>query len=816
MKNILRSSILRPLLSGLFGLGLALTAGCGDTDTGCTTNAECNEGQVCDIPTGTCKAADACGGDCLGCRADGDCCDYSINCAAGSICNISTEALYDPDKAANICLKVVCATNADCEAPKTCSLQKICETPVCQRDADCGGGNVCLGGECASAPNQADAASCRVLTAGASMQQGSTLELVAVAKNANGVVLPLIRFGWESDNTGAVSITGNTATGGASSGTANVSARVEGTQVACTGAVALQNFAAIGPNQARVVVVSDKNGAPVAQANVVIISGGNATENQTGSDGSVTVDLATAVDSVTVVKAGWQSVSVVGPGTKDIYLPIPADPDLSKAGGFRGNVDLSATRKADIKLGLVAPSLPFNLLDFDFESLIGDFVPTVINAPDLGLDNQAVGLPGGIMLALSNNMFTDDTGQPGGGIRCQGEKPNAAVELGCYAARAPAGPVAAWALAGQLRLSDVTPIVGTLSNAFGGEEEIAVGGILTAILPLFQRLYHGINPGVVVEEFPRVPSISDDQCSETKPCTKQDQVCDAALGFCKYQVDCTNLALDGYDDKCRGDFTKYEKIPLAASRDLGVLSKVLIPTLPRLPGGKFSGGVVVLGAAVTPGRGLIPLGLSVGLDSLDGEVQDGKVAGIDKPFGPDSEKLQDGYTALSMAPAHSGIEGSQLALIALSLDPDTITSAGVQLSGLVAFKDRVNETDNFGSAAFMTMPEGSISVASASYTKTAGADDAKVMRVELQNGGRTWLVYAPQGNSISFPDAAGLRESFLASGLSAYIQGIRSPVQYNDIWRFGSGSNLDRTVHITEGFVLQGCDTDAGSVCLIQ
>lgn len=816
MKIRVRRSILRLVLSSLFGLTLALASGCGDSETGCTTNDDCPSGQTCDTATGMCKAGDECGGDCLGCRADGQCCDFSINCAAGSICNVPAEALYDATKDANICIKVVCATNNDCEAPKTCSLQKICETPICQRDADCGGGNVCLGGECASAPNQADAASCQILTAGASIQQGASIELVAVAKNQNGVVLPLIRFAWTSDNTNAVTISGNTATGGAASGTANVTAGVEGTQVACSGSVALQNFAAINNTQARVVVVSDKNGSPVSGASVTIISGNAPTTGETASDGSLTVDLAGTVDSVTVQKAGWQSVSVVAPGTKDLFLPIPADPDVSKAGGFRGNVDVSATRRADIKLGLVAPSLPFNLLDFDFESLIGDFVPTVINAPDLSLDNQAVGLPGGIVLALSNNMFTNDTTQPGGGLRCQGQNPGE-NELGCYVARAPEGPVAAWALAGQLKLSDVTPIVGTLSNALGGEdEELPVGDILTAILPLFQRLYHGINPGVVVEEFARVPAITDDQCSASKPCTGESQVCDMALGFCKYEVDCTNLSLSNYEDKCRGDFTKYEKIPLAASRDLGVLSKVQIPTLPRLPGGKYSGGVVVLGTAVTPGRGLIPLGLSVGLDSLDGEVQDGVIAGIDKPFGPDSEKLQDGYVALAMAPAHSGIEGSQIALVALSLDPDTITSAGVQLSGLVAFKDRINETDGFGNAAFMTMPEGSISVANASYTKTTGAGDARVMRVELQRGGKTWLVYAPQGESISFPDAGGLRAEFLAAGLDAYIQAIRSSVQYTDFWRFGSGSNLDRIVNITDALVLQGCSSEADAVCRIQ
>src|SRR5205823_977256 len=153
----------------------------------------------------------------------------------------------------------------------------------------------------------------------------------------------------------------------------------------------LTNFAAVATGMSRVVVVAEDDGTPVAGATVTLIAGGASTDLTTGTDGSALFATGGAIDSVTVVKdgvspdPGFQYVSVMSPGTNDVFIPLPRFTDKTKAGGFRGVVDMSKTKKADIQLGIAGPSLPTNFLDFDFTSLLGDSVKTTIDAPDLGI-----------------------------------------------------------------------------------------------------------------------------------------------------------------------------------------------------------------------------------------------------------------------------------------------------------------------------------------------------------------------------------------------------------------------------------------------
>ena len=125
--------------------------------------------------------------------------------------------------------------------------------------------------------------------------------------------------------------------------------------------------------------------------------------------------------------------------------------------------------------------------------------------------------------------------------------------------RAPAGQGAAWTLAGQLKLTAVAGLAGTLSSAFtgGSVDNLPIGEILTAVLPLFQKLQHGITTGLTIENFPKIPSGD--------------------------AVDCTNASLADYEDKCRADFAKYDPIDLAANQKLSILSAVSVPDLPEVP-----------------------------------------------------------------------------------------------------------------------------------------------------------------------------------------------------------------------------------------
>ncbi|MCK6550465.1 hypothetical protein L6R52_31805 [Myxococcota bacterium] len=720
--------------------------------------------------------------DCAGCRTEGQSCTYSINCPAGAICNDPVDDLYDSSKPDLTCVKVVCASDADCEAPKTCSLEKICNPPVCQTNDECEGGQTCQAGSCKPAPNAADVASCEVATRSGAIRQGQTMELTAVARNANGAVLPGVGFDWSSSNDGAVSVAGSVATGGATAGSATLTAAVTGkASVTCSG-LSLVNFPTVGANQVRVVLVADGDGAPITGAEVTLDAGGALTAT-TDATGSALFDTAAAVASVTIVKAGFQSVSIISPATNDIFVPVPKVPDETKAGGFRGSVDISTTKKADIQLGIAGPALPQNLLDFDLTSLIGDSVTTVIDAPELGLNMQSVDLPGGVMLGLGNKKFTAD----GTGLRCQGTAPSA-NELGCYVARAPAGKGAAWVLAGQLKLSQVTSIANQLSGALGGgTEDLPIGDLLTALLPLLRTLNHGVNASLDVAEFPKVPV-------------------DAASG-----VDCSVEENGNDDSKCRGDFSKYGRISLAADAKLGVLSSVTVPQLPTLPGSSdCAGATVLLTGAILPGRGIVPLGLSAGVDSLDDrDTADCKISGVKDPFGPNSGELGDNQMPLSMAPPHGGIEGSELAMIALTIDPDVFSGNSVQFNAVVKHTNAVAANETI-SEPYLPFPQGTLSRSNATFTFQSAVTGATVVRLEIQSGDETWLVWAPgTSTTITLPNVAGARGVLSGTG-DAYIQAMKIDGDYKSMWEFGSGKTLDNLVSQVRAFVVQGCTAAAG------
>lgn len=756
-------------LAGALGFMTGLGAACG----GETANNN-NGGNCATDPDGASVAT------------DGQCCFFSINCQPGSICNTPDDDFYDAESTLNVCLRIICTNTSDCDTGEECSAEGLCRPPVCQSDSECPQSQTCQSGSCQTPPGTDQVATCEVVTRDASTRQGGTLALSAVAKNANGAVLPGIPFTWASSNPAAAAVSGNVATGGTDQGTATLTATPEGrTDVTCSGSVSLTNFPNVASGEARVVVVSADNGTPVADAKVVLMSGGELVET-TSASGVANFQVAGGVDSVTVIKAGWQYVSVVSPGTNDIFIPLPTKPDTTVAGGFRGVIDISATKKADIKLGLAGPSIPSNLLDFGLESLIGDFVPTQIDAPELGLEDT-IDLPGGLVLGLGSKTFTADA------LRCQGTTPGTG-ELGCFVAQTAAGPSAGWALAGQLKLSQVTSIANELSNAIGGDGgDLPIGDILTAVLPLLRGLNHGVTASVFGTEFAKVNK-------------------DGQTG------DCSDPGLADYADKCRGDYSKYARQDIAANVDLGVLSAVTVPTLPDLPGlGRCAQGAVLLSGAALEGRGLVPLGITAGIDVLDDtQSADCKIAGVEKPFGDNSEPLSDGQMPLSMAPLHSGIEGSQVFLLAVALDPDSIASAtdgNFQLSALIKRVDSVGEQESMG-GSFPKFPEASISKGAGTVT-FAGPSiaGATMTRTEIQSGDDTWLIYAPASAATVTLPAVTEGTALLPNTNDSYVLSMGMDGTYSDIWSFGSGKTLDRLVHNINSFVVQQCAATAGHPC---
>jgi len=770
------TTIFKCISFSALALSVALAAGCGETTT----------------------PAVVCGGTSNVLCADGEKCAFSGDCVVGSVCNTTDDPYFDAAQPDSVCVRLVCAGATDCKDGKVCTRERICQVPACQADSECSGGNICSGGKCNPAPNAADVASCTVLTPSGAIRQGAVVKLAAVARNQNGVALPGIRFTWASSAPTVVGVTGVDATGAAMSGSAELTAVVaDKPAVTCDRLVRFENFATLTAGDARVVLVSEDNGAAIDGATVTLFSGGQPTVVQSGANGAAAFPgVAGTIESVTVVKAGHQYVTVMSPGTKDIYLPIPRKADVTKAGGFRGAVDVSQTRKGALKLGIVATAIPTNLLNLDFASILGDSLPTVINAPQLGLMNQMVDLPGGIVFGLGNERFTVD--KAAANVRCQNLDPPA-DSIGCYVSQAPEGPGIAWTLAGRLKLQDVASIAGKLAGAFGGGAgmDLPIGDILSSVLPLLRTLRHGINAGLNTPVFPKVDVVTG------MPSTA-----------------CMDPNTVDYKTKCRGDFSKYAPITLSAATPLAINSAVRIPTLPRQADQTYADGVVVLSAAITDSRGLVPLGFTAGLDTTaKTQTADGKINGVEKPFGQFSEKLADGLVPLTTAVPHSGIEGAKLALVGVALDPNSLGGdTGIQLSGLVKYVTSFGEQADFGSAEFLGFPSGTFNAGAATFNGTIPAGTA-VTRIEVGKNEKKWLIYVPGGmNIVTLPDVAGAKMDILggAGTPSVYLQLVRTTTPFKDVFEFGSGKNLDKAIELIEGFVIQQCTTDPMASCKIQ
>jgi hypothetical protein len=709
--------------------------------------------------------------DCLGCQELGECCLSSNNCPVATICNLPSEPLFDSSSPEGVCLQVTCERDADCQAPKVCSLERICKNPVCQVDADCSAGDVCIGGACTAAPNAADVASCEVTTRDAALTQGSTLDLAAVARNENGAALAGVQFAWSSSDENVVSVSGDTATGGSAQGTATLTASVQGGSATCTGEVQVVNYPPVAGSDARVVVVTDGEGTPVQDATVEIDAGGAQTATTDATGAATFTGVSGSIASVTVSAQGYQYLTVIQPGSNDIFIPLPREPDTTRVGGFRGVVDISDASRGDIQLGFVGPALPSNLLDFGLESLVGDFIPTEVDAPELGLEltgMDAVDLPGGLMAALGNRRFTADA------TRCQGAMPGMG-EIGCFLARAPEGRTAGWALAGQLRLRDVTSIATTLSDALGGgdDEELPIGDILVAVLPLLSNLNHAIAASLDITHNP----------------TQNGEA----------------------------DFGQYTQQNLTASQELGVLSVVDVPDLPG-PSGDCADAAVILAGANLEGRGLVPLGITAGLDTLsDMDSPDCQVAGVTEAFGSGSADTADGQMALALAPLHSGAEGSETFLLLVAADIDRLLSEdGFQATAIVERTPNGVQPTQRVSGSYLELPTGTVDGAGRTVSLDAAVTGATLNRYELQGNDQTWLVYAPSSvTSVTLPDVMGPSE--VTQNLSdAYILSMSMDGQFSEVFEFGSGKTLDRLFDTITGFSVQQCAESSTAGCQIQ
>jgi hypothetical protein len=196
------------------------------------------------------------------------------------------------------------------------------------------------------------------------------------------------------------------------------------------------------------------------------------------------------------------------------------------------------------------------------------------------------------------------------------------------------GTRAGWALSGDVRFSDL-PLDAILGA--GGFDNLDLGALLAKLGPMLSRFRSSVVRDIQFELHP----------------TPRDETGDPVFDDNSY-FSVVNHVFDG--------------VPL------GFNFAVRVPPLPRFRN-DFMEGVVVLGGADVPGRGLVPLGLGAGVNTAEP---------VDDQVDLQGDLPAAGLVLTRMAPTHHGLEGSRYVLgtVAVSLKFLDDASVGVALSGV--------------------------------------------------------------------------------------------------------------------------------------
>lgn len=647
--------------------------------------------------------------DCAACRQDGQACFFSINCRAGSICNVETEDLFDPERPASVCIRVTCEGDDDCAFGERCDARRICSEATCLAQGDCAASEACVDGRCLPALGPEEVEKCRVEGIVDRIGPGERIRLRGTAFTRCGEPLPEVPLEWSSSSPDVAVVDGQSLVGGAMGGSTRITARVG--DVECVGTFEVTNAGEAPGRQTRV-IVTRLDGTPIDGARVLSTSVDDLIITEMITSDGVALFPGTDPRSITVIADGYERVSAIEPGdTVTIGLPRYTPPTMSA--GVRGS--MGAGERRDFGFGFGGLALKRSAPDFGMNDLLcGTAIETVFDAPELGFDNERVSLPGALVMALGNKKFTDD----GTGLRCNGDSPRPS-ELGCFVAEGAPGETTAWAIGGFTRLSRVTSVADALSEALGGVGYCEAGGVV------FASLFSGFSSGWQPVTLAAHPKVSREGIV----------------------ADCSNPGPANYDDLCRGDYAAYEPLHISTAPQ-AIYTALALPEHPSLPdGGCFES---VLGAVgVETDRGFIPLGLSGGFDGLLGARDcrvDGSIDGnVEYPVGT---------LPISLTPP-ADLEG-RLGLMIAYFAQDHQSASFMELDGYASPSVE----------AGLSGPAGTITADQIQVT----ALDPRAELIHVKVG--QWSIYAPADRTtVAIPDVPELRAAFVA-GIDATLRTI--------------------------------------------
>lgn len=594
--------------------------------------------------------------------------------------------LFECDTISGVCV-VGCTRNDHCNNRGTHALDYCptgqdkclcdefqCVAKRCSADVDCGGSLACRDGDCVTAPAASDVDTCEITPRMVVLKQGAKVKFSVLAKKASGDPVVVKDGATWSAPSGSPLMVGSSTTGTsveltASSPTTGTVA-VEAVQAAfgskiCTAKAIV--LAAPAANTLGVIMTDELSGTPVKGATVVI------------SDGTTGVSLATATTDdrglASLNLAPQGAPAIAGPFTvtsfhKDYtyitvgrYTPsagadarmlhvVSRRNQVDKYGGYKGTFS-NVPQTDRIHAGFTGMSIPGSITGVSIAQLLGPTIETDIMVGML-MQND-VPIPAGAYLGFGEQKVRDNFSSQGLAGTCGDEAKTAAGTCGTRAG---------WALAGDIPLGDVVKVVEQVRG--GGSLDVAA--ILGNILPVFKLFNSSVRRDIEFNLIETPRTDGEYNFSDVSHFTTADH-----------------------------DFTK---MPLSFA------FAVKLPTLPRFRN-EFANGALLIGGANTPGRGVVPLGIGVGVDNAT--PRNGLT---DPQLGLTAENM----VQMRMAPAHSGLEGAGYGLLIAALSTTSIddVSAGIGASAIFP-KLPMNQLkfDPTGSApidvsglAFPPFPEG--------------------------------------------------------------------------------------------------------------
>lgn len=606
------------LFASLAALGMFASTGCGKSDT---TTPDAGGG----------------GGSDGSCLEDSDCPDQQL-----FFCNQLTSKCEPSCHSKEDCSAAVrgefaldyCAGNLGCQ----CDEGK-CVASLCSADVDCGASSVCRNGACVAAPAASEATKCQIIPDYVVTTQNSTLKFSVSTWKGNEPLVVKDGITW----TAAAPLSGNaTGTSGSftASGTATTATDALTVTVGSATCKAKVVSLAAQTSGLRVVVTDELSGRPVTGADVVLSNPTTGAQvgtlQTTSSDGIATFASVTAAVNVNVFSTTHNYLTIVNydaaTGSKTLSAVLRRN-QTDKYGGYKGTFTNVPT-SPNIKAGIAGMSIAGSVTDLSVTQLLGPTVPTDVVIGTI-VNQQDVPLPAGTFLQYDTNVIKGTVSAQGLAGICtdaSGNPDEAKILAGTCGTRT------AWALAGDVPLSEIS---GAASSITGGVDNINYGQLLSQVLPIFKRFNSSVSRDVqfTLENTPG-------SCASSTSCTYDPDFSNT-----------TNFVTVDHD---------FQQMPL------GFNFVVAPPDLPQFKN-TYVDGLILLGGSIVPGRGVVPLGLGIGVNQ--------------NPVDPKTDAqsgLNPGNVTMRMAPTHHGLEGTQYGVIALaaSLKSATDASAGLATSAL--------------------------------------------------------------------------------------------------------------------------------------